>query len=142
MKWFYFYLVHLLPTFEINSLFFFKCYNLCEFSLKKFYFPLEGIQKALKTQRKIYMTNWKVRKETVIDLFSLRVKKELGGERKGEEGGAKKRGERKKSYICPLDFLIPTYFFNYGNNKDSFNWLCEVSVLRISEAINLEAISS
>lgn len=56
-KCFHFYPVNMLPTFEMNSHFFLKCNQLCEFFLKKFYFPLEGIQKALKTQRKIYMTN-------------------------------------------------------------------------------------
>lgn len=57
MECFYFYLVNMRSTFEMNAHFFLKCNQLCEFFLKKFYFPLEGIQKALKTPRKIYMTN-------------------------------------------------------------------------------------
>lgn len=55
-----FYLVKTLPTGEMSSPsppFFLKCNQVCEFFLKKFYFPLEEIQKALKTQRKIYMTS-------------------------------------------------------------------------------------
>lgn len=72
-----------------------NCNQLREIFLKKFYFPLEVIQKALKTSRKTDMTNWKVRKETVIDLFSFRVKKHWAERRGGERGGIKKRKERK-----------------------------------------------
>lgn len=43
--------------FPLPPPFFLKCNQVCEFFLKKFYFPLEEIQKALKTQRKIYMTS-------------------------------------------------------------------------------------
>lgn len=32
----------MLRTFDINSYFFFKCNQLCEFFLKKIYFPLES----------------------------------------------------------------------------------------------------
>lgn len=55
----YFDLLSMLTTFKMNCFFFFffKCNQLCEVFCKKFYFPLEGIQKALKTQRKTYMTN-------------------------------------------------------------------------------------
>lgn len=87
-----------------------------------------GYPKSIKHQRKTYMTKWKVRKETVIDLLSLRVKK-CWGEREGEEKEVdSKKGERRKFYLPTFSFNSHFFFsFNYENItnvKAGFNWLC------------------
>lgn len=47
----------MLPVFGVNSLFFLKCNQLCEFFLKNFYFPFESIQGALKNKKHMTKKN-------------------------------------------------------------------------------------
>lgn len=88
------------------------------------------------------MTNWKARKDTITELFSIRVTKEQGGERSGRERWSPEKGWEKRKLNLPAFFLNSTYYFNHWNIRDSFNWLCSVPVLSILEAMKLEAISS
>lgn len=52
------------------------------------------------------------------------------------------KGWEKRTLNLPSFFWIPFYYFNHGNIKDGFNWLCSEPVWSILEAVNLEAIPS